>query len=195
MDIESRRDLEVLEAITQNDRISQRTLALRLGIALGLANVYVRRLARKGYIKSVGVRSNRLRYLVTPKGIAEKTRLTFEYMMHSLKLYRDARIQLRTLLEPLILAGTPAVAIYGTGEAAELTYLSLMEFGLEPVAVFDASGGARFLGMTVAAVDQHESFRFDTLVIASLDHADDAVARLCAAGVPEEKLVRLRPAL
>ena len=68
----------MLEAVAGNERITQRTLARRLGIAVGLTNLYLKRLARKGFIKFVNVRPNRIVYLVTPKGIAEKTRLTYE---------------------------------------------------------------------------------------------------------------------
>ena len=80
MDIEARRDLTVLDAITDNQRITQRRLAAKLGVALGLTNVYLKRLIHKGYIKCVNIQSNRLLYLITPQGIAEKTRLTYQFM-------------------------------------------------------------------------------------------------------------------
>jgi DNA-binding MarR family transcriptional regulator len=191
---ESKRDLEVLEAVSQNERITQRTLARRLGIAVGLTNMYVKRLARKGYIKCVNVQSNRIRYLITPNGLAEKTRLTYEYMNHSLQLYREARGHLRTVLQPLATNGHHAIAIYGTGEAAELTYLSLREFGLEPVVVFDAEGGAQFLGMTVADVSQQQQFAFDILIVATLELGSTMVTHLASMGIPRHKLVPLRPA-
>jgi DNA-binding MarR family transcriptional regulator len=193
MNTESRRDLEVLEAVAQDERITQRTLASRLGIAVGLTNIYVRRLARKGYIKCVNVRSNRIRYLITPTGIAEKTRLTYEYMNHSLRLYRDARTQLRVVLEPLAATGRHGVAIYGTGDAAELTYLSLKEFGCEPVAVFDAVGGRRFLGMTVCSLGELQRHTYDVLIVATLDEVEPTIERLLALGIAPEKLVSLRP--
>src|SRR5687768_3332139 len=118
MDLESRRDLRVLEAVAENQRITQRGLAGHLGIALGLANVYVKRLARKGYIKCINIQSNRILYLITPKGIAEKTRLTYEYMQYSLHLYGQVRVHLRAVLQPLAGNGHKRIAIYGTGEAA-----------------------------------------------------------------------------
>jgi DNA-binding MarR family transcriptional regulator len=192
MDIESRRDLEMLDAVAQNDRITQRTLAQRLGIAVGLTNMYVKRLARKGYIKCVNVRSNRIRYLITPKGIAEKTRLTYEYMDYSLQLYREVRSHLRTVLRPLAANGHYNIAIYGTGEAAELTYLSLKEFGLEPIVIFDDAGGAQFLGMKVAPVSEQQQFAFDILIVATLENASTRLAHLAALGVPSTKLIPLR---
>ncbi len=144
MDIEAHRDLKLLEEVAQNSRVTQRSLATKLGIALGLTNIYLRRLVRKGYIKCVNVRSNRITYLITPRGIAEKARLTYEFMDYSLHLYGDVRRHLRTVLQDCAAAGR-RVAIYGRGEAAELAYLSLKEFGLEPVAIFDLDGDRTFL--------------------------------------------------
>src|SRR5262249_60781803 len=83
MDIEAHRDLKLLEAVEQDSRVTQRSLATKLGIALGLTNIYLKRLVRKGYIKCVNVRSNRISYLITPRGIAAKGRLTAEFMDHS----------------------------------------------------------------------------------------------------------------
>jgi DNA-binding MarR family transcriptional regulator len=80
MDIEAHRDLKLLEAVEADSRVTQRGLATHLGIALGLTNIYLKRLVRKGYVKCVNVQSNRITYLLTPTGIAEKLRLTYEFM-------------------------------------------------------------------------------------------------------------------
>ena len=122
----------------------------KLGIALGLANIYLKRMIHKGYIKCVNVQPNRISYLITPRGIAEKARLTYEFMDYSLHLYGEVRQHLREAMQDCAAAGK-RVAIYGSGEAAELAYLSLKESGLEPVAIFDQDGGHDFLGMPVRA--------------------------------------------
>src|SRR6266550_7618540 len=96
--VEDRRNLQALAAIAEDAQITQRNLANKLGMALGLTNIYLKRLVRKGYVKCVNVQSNRLRYLLTPTGIAEKTRLTFEIMEYSLVLYRQVRQHLRAVL-------------------------------------------------------------------------------------------------
>ena len=98
MDVESRRDLQLLEALEQEATITQRTLASRLGMALGLTNLYLKRLIRKGYVKCVTVSPNRLVYSLTPRGVARKARLTYEFMKYSLDFYRDARQHLRRSL-------------------------------------------------------------------------------------------------
>jgi DNA-binding MarR family transcriptional regulator len=191
-DIEARRNLLALEAIAADDHITQRTLAGRLGIALGLTNVYLKRLVRKGFVKCVNVQSNRLRYLLTPKGLAEKTRLTYEFMEYSLYLYGQVRLHLREVLAPAVHGSQRHVAVYGTGEAAELAYLSIAELGLELVAVFDGTGGGRFLGQDVRSIESHGEVPFDLLIVATLDRPEPILERLTRLGVAADRLVTLR---
>ena len=191
MDIEAHRDLKLLEAVEADSRVTQRSLASRLGIALGLTNIYLRRLVRKGYIKCVNVQSNRISYLITPRGIAEKARLTYEFMDYSLHLYGEVRQHLRAVLQDCA-AADRRVAIYGRGEAAELAYLSLKEFGLDPVAVFDVDGGQEFLGMPVRPVREHGEIAYDLMIVATLERSDRPLVTLEALGVPKDKLFPLR---
>ena len=160
MDIENHRDLKLLEAVEEDSRVTQRSLATKLGIALGLTNIYLKRLVRKGYIKCVNVQSNRITYLITPRGIAEKARLTYEFMDYSLHLFGEVRQHLRTALQACARANR-RVAICGRGEAAELAYLSLKESGLEPVAIFDTVGGHDFLGIPVRPISDHDQVAID----------------------------------
>lgn len=167
-------------------------MASRLGIALGLTNLYVKRLARKGYIKCVSVRSNRIRYLITPKGIAAKARLTYEFVDHSLKLYGQARTHLRLVLARQVAEAHRRFAIYGTSEAAELAYISLRELGIDPVAILVDEPNGPFLGLDVLPLADHATVDYDLMIIATLEKAGPLVATLLAAGVPAEKLCTLR---
>src|SRR5574337_865739 len=101
MDRQAQRDLEILNTIAQGGPFTQRSLAQKMGIALGLTNLYLKRLARKGYVKLSTVPPNRIKYYLTPTGFAEKARLTYQYMDYSLQLYRQTRLALRQALEPL----------------------------------------------------------------------------------------------
>lgn len=198
MERQLERDLEILTAVGEGGATSQRALAARMGVALGLVNLYLKRLAHKGYIKVTEFPEKpyarkRLKYLLTPKGIAEKTRLTYAYMDRSLAQYRLARQTLRETLADLHRQGKKRVALYGTGEAAELAYLTLREFGLEPVGVFADGGSATFLG--AAARDRRELLDedLDAIVIATFDKPHVHTPALVALGLPAEKLVTLRP--
>ena len=192
-EIQLQRELRLLEALHGDQRITQRRLSTKLGIALGLTNLYLKRLVRKGYIKCVTVPRNRMRYLVTPRGIAEKTRLSYEFMEHSLRWYRATRRHLRMVLEEVVRDGRTNIAIYGTGEPAELVYISLKEVGLEAVAVFDGKPGAAFLGMLVRPLSEHTSVDYDLMIVATLGQPGPRVRRLLEVGVPEAKVCTLRP--
>ena len=191
MEFDAHRDLRLLEAVHQDGRVTQRGLASKLGMALGLANIYLKRMVHKGFIKVVNVQPNRISYLVTPRGIAEKARLTYEFMDYSLQLYGEVRQHLRTTLQACAAAGK-RVAIYGSGEAAELAYLSLKETGLEPLAVFDERGDRVFLGMPVLPISDQATVQFDLIIVATLESSGRQLQDLINAGVPREKLFPLR---
>jgi DNA-binding Lrp family transcriptional regulator len=191
MDAESRRDLQLLEELEHDSALTQRTLASKLGIALGLTNLYLKRMVRKGYVKCVTVAPNRLVYLVTPRGVARKARLTYEFMKYSLDFYRDVRHHLQRSLADVV-QRRQRIAIYGTGEAAELVYLLLKQMGLELVAVFDGDGNATFLGLPVQRIDAHRDVTYDVLVVAVLARPAATRKRLAALGVPPEKMLMLQ---
>lgn len=191
------RELEILTAIDEGTPLTQRALAQRLGVALGLTNLYLKRLASKGFIKikefpTKPYAGKRLRYVLTPKGVGEKARLTYEYMGHSLSLFRRTRDNLREAMGHLPQNGMKRVALYGAGEAAELAYLTLKEFGLEPVAIFAGEGGGQFLGLTIQPVADLPSADVDGIVIATFEKPDRLLAELGRMGVPDQKFLTLR---
>lgn len=192
MELESRRDLQLLQELEQQSTITQRTLASRLGIALGLTNLYLKRLIRKGYVKCVTVSPNRLVYSLTPKGMSRKARLTYEFMKYSLDFYRDARQHLRSSLAVAV-ARQKRVAIYGTGDAAELVYLLVRDMGLELAGVFDAEGGKTFLGLPVHAIADQSGLDYDVLIVAVLERPAGTLKLIRRSGVPEPKILMLQP--
>lgn len=199
MNRQAERELEILSAVEEEELLTQRALAKRLGVALGLTNLYVKRLVHKGYIKAVEfprkpAMRKRLRYVLTAKGIAEKTRLTYEHASYSLNLYRRARQTLRGSLARVSSRGLKRIALYGTGDATELAYLTLRELDLEPIGIFDAVGGGRFLGVSVRGVRDLLTEEFDGLVLATFDRPDIEIETLVRLGFAREKLLTLRPA-
>lgn len=191
MDQASQRDLKILTEIAERSDVTQRGLSQSLGIALGLTNLYLKRLARKGFIKITSIPAHRVRYLVTPKGVAQKTRLTYEYMSFSLALYRETRQRLREALHPMVGNGLKRVALCGTGEAAELAYLTLKEVGLEPVAVFTDAGPSTFFDLPVRPIHELAQADIDRVIVAQFADGSRAVEQLKALGVPREKLIVL----
>lgn len=127
MDSQSERELQILEYLERNPDTTQADLAVRLGVAVGSVNWYLKRLINKGYVKVRQMQRRRLRYLITPKGVAEKARLTQAYMQASFRIYRETRSQARRLLAQVMEAGYDTVRVEGDGDLAEVCLLTCLE--------------------------------------------------------------------
>ena len=191
MDLQGQRDLLLLSELNRDGRATQRTLAVKLGVALGLTNLYLKRLARKGYIKITTIPRNRIRYLLTPQGFTEKSRLTYLYMQYSLSYYRDMRVRLTEMMSTFDASHHQRVVIYGTTELAELAYLSLREMNVDCVGFIDGSSRESFLSCPVSSPEGIVGWQFDRVLITDLEHAAVCEERLVQSGVPREKVLRL----
>jgi DNA-binding MarR family transcriptional regulator len=127
MDAQAERELQILEYLEHNPDTTQADLATRLGVAVGSVNWYLKRLVNKGYVKVRKMQRRRLRYLITPQGVAQKMRLTQAYMQASLRLYRETRAEAQRLLAQVQEAGYEAIWIEGDGDLAEICLLTCLE--------------------------------------------------------------------
>jgi DNA-binding MarR family transcriptional regulator len=140
--------LGVLDAVHSNASVTQRSMAKELGIALGLANSYLKRCVRKGWIKVNQAPPNRYAYYLTPKGFAEKSRLTAEYLSSSFTFFRRARNQCEDALAHCVQHDWRRVALVGRSELAEIAALCNSEYGLDLVLV-DGADDAKFFSLPV----------------------------------------------
>lgn len=144
--------LGLLDALHENSEVSQRRLSSELGIALGLTNAYLRRCVRKGWIKVKSVPANRYAYYLTPKGFAEKSRLTASYLSRSLSFYREARNECDALLAGCGENGWARIALYGAGDLAEIALLCAMRHPVEIAGVVQpGAAGEHFLDVPLVA--------------------------------------------
>ena len=181
----------MLSEVERDAGVTQRSLSTKLGVALGLTNLYLKRLARKGYIKISTIPRNRIQYLLTPQGLAEKSRLTYLYMQYSLSYYRDMRARLTEMMSTCAASHGQRVVIYGTTELAELAYLSLREMHIDCVGFIDGTPRESFLSCPVSTPDRVSQWQFDRVLIADLEHAAACEEQLVQAGVPREKVLSL----
>ena len=143
--------LHLLADIETRGVVSQRSLAMRLGIAVGLTNAYVKRLVRKGWIKVQKVPARRYAYFVTPEGFKEKSRLTAEYLSFSFGFFRRAREQCLDLLRESERLGRTRVTLYGASELAEIATLAARETSVKIVGIVAPGKNAeKFSGLPVA---------------------------------------------
>lgn len=183
--------LGVLSAVERDSSVTQRRLATDLGIALGLANAYLKRCVKKGLIKVSEAPANRYAYYLTPQGFAEKSALTAEYLTESFKFFRSARLQCADSLEQAVAQGWSRIAFYGASELAEVASLNERS-GLEFVAVIDPEyAGARFIGLPVVKIPQ-DAPPFDALLLTATKDTQARFDMLCKQ-FPAERV--LTPAL
>jgi len=124
------RELKLLEHIEENPDVNQATLAGKLDIAVSTVNWHIKRMAEKGYIKLKRAERKKLRYIITPEGLAFRAHLTVKYIENSMMLFRRTRNRVIDILAELRVAGYERVRISGDGELAEVIQLTCLEQGV-----------------------------------------------------------------
>jgi DNA-binding MarR family transcriptional regulator len=149
-DREEERVLELLDAVGKQSNVSQRHLANNMGIALGLANSYLKRCIRKGFIKITEAPANRYIYYLTPKGFAEKGRLTAKYLSTSFAFYRHAGDSCMEVFRRCEARGWRKILLYGMSDLAEIATLRAQEQDVHIVGILDPhTERRRFAGVSV----------------------------------------------
>jgi DNA-binding MarR family transcriptional regulator len=161
--------LEILEAIDAQSDVTQRHLAQSTGIALGLANSYLKRCVRKGLVKMHQAPANRYLYYLTPKGFAEKSRLTARYLSASFTFYRRASESCGEVLRYCQKNQWRRVVLCGVSDLAEVASLRAAEHSIEIVGVYDPNiAHTKFLEKTVVA-SLSECEPFDICLVTDLN--------------------------
>jgi DNA-binding MarR family transcriptional regulator len=182
--LDSSRSLQLLSEISGEEPLSQRELSRRLGIAVGLVNSYLKNLVSKGFVRVKNFPSNRYAYLLTPQGIAEKSRLAYQHLSYFTSLYTVARQDYLNLFRRLEESGLRGVVFCGVDEVAEVAYLSLKETGLGLAAVMDdGRQGELFFGLPVVAIAEGVLELSSPVVITSLKRKHELTEELQLLGV------------
>jgi DNA-binding MarR family transcriptional regulator len=181
------RALRILEEVENNSSASQRELSKELNISVGLVNSFIQRLAAKGYFKIAHIPKNRVRYILTPKGAAAKTRLTYAYIQSSYQYYRQVRHKLRELFLNFTLEGIKYIVFYGATDFAEIAYLSLLETPIQLAAVVDdLKIGKKFAEMTVEDPCRLDSLKFDKILITAVGSRQLILRKILERGISPE---------
>jgi DNA-binding MarR family transcriptional regulator len=195
-----RRILDHLDAGTP---VSQRSLSGELGIALGLTNLLVRRMMRQGWVRLVRVPPNRYRYFLTPAGLAQKARLSRDYLAQSVQFYTETRDRIRKTFdavsrnwEQIVGAGAKHVVFFSRGEIAEIGYLCVHETDLTLTGVIDNDRRGPFFHVPVHPVaalrnTQLAGEPFGVVIVMSLGDTADVQGILAERGVPPDRVVWL----
>jgi len=192
MDNQDLRTLKILEEIEKDKAPSQRYLAGKLNISLGLVNSFLKRLAQKGFFKITSIPKNRVKYILTPKGAAEKTRLTYKYIQYSFQFYKTARHKLRVLFSSLSVNGNLRIVFYGSSDLAEIAYISLQETPIKLVGIVDdKKAGDIFMDFVISSPDRLKTISYDKILITGIEEPEEVLKGILEKGILRSKVIIL----
>jgi len=188
LDSEAEITLGVLTAVHASSSVTQRSMAQQLGIALGLANAYLKRCAKKGLIKVSQVPPNRYAYYLTPQGFAEKSRLTADYLSGSFRFFRRAREQCGALIAECEANAWHRIALYGASELAEIATLCRAGSGVDLAGVVDPHADGNTIGDYRVVRSLDDLGPVDAVLLTDLRGAQAAYDAL-SARLPENRIL------
>jgi DNA-binding MarR family transcriptional regulator len=178
------RSFLLMEEIARAEPVSQRDLSRRLDIALGLVNSYLKNLVAKGFVRIKAFPKNRYSYVLTPQGLAEKSRLAYQHLSYFSNLYRIARQDYTTLFRECAAAGVRNVSFCGVDEVAEIAFLSLRETAIGLYAIMDDErAGETFFDMTITSLEAGITSGAERIVITSFKRGQSLREKLLRSGV------------
>jgi DNA-binding MarR family transcriptional regulator len=167
---ERMRDLQFLGEIEQNPKISQRELSHKFGIALGVTNACIKRMAQRGLIKLKGIPPRKIAYYLTPKGFSEKTKLTLSFFSYNIRHYAEMKKQISKKLLEVQNSGIKRIAFYGISDKMEVAYITLQGLDMELVGIADEekNRGKKVFGYKVVGLKDVSDLNPEAVLITSV---------------------------
>ena len=189
LDAETEITLGLLNAVEDNSSVTQRSVASELGIALGLANAYLKRCINKGFIKVTQAPANRYAYYLTPQGFAEKSRLTARYLSISFNFFREARRECSDMIETCHSNGWRNIAFCGNSDLVEIAMLCANDFPITLVGVIGSHHTAENNSANLQMFPDIDSAApLDAVIITDLDTPQETFDRLVKK-IPQERIL------
>lgn len=169
------RELRLLEELERNPIISQRQLSHKFNIALGVTNACLRRMVRKGWIRIRGLSHRKIGYYLTPKGFAEKTKLSLHMISYTLQHYSELKKMISQKLLEMEQGGFHRIAFYGISDEMEVAYITLQGVNLKLVGIVEDDEKFKpqiLLGHELERVSRIKELKPDCILITSLEEND-----------------------
>jgi DNA-binding MarR family transcriptional regulator len=190
-----REDIHILRLMGEIERDgspSQRELSRRLNLSVGLINRFIKRLVNKGYFKVKTMPRNRLKYFLTPEGLARKSRLTLDYLEYSLSFYREIKNLLINKFREMEKNNIRSILLFGAGEVADLAYLYMQFSNVRLVGIIDTDrNGHDFFEFKVEDFARLNRTDWDAVLLTRVDDIDIYIRWLVERGVSPDRIATL----
>ena len=199
-DSETREDLgllAVMDALADQEQVTQRELSRRTGLNLKKVNYCLHKLLEKGHVKFQRVVNNPDKraylYILTPAGLKAKSHLTYRFLKFTLDFYNQVETKLKQSLRDMAVAGVERVVLCGASEVAKIVLEQVKEDGsIEVIGVFDDQYGQnQFALAPILQADELRQTEWDVILITALDNLDAVETDLLNIGLPADRIWRL----
>ena len=175
------RELSLLQELEKNPIISQRALSNKFGIALGVTNACLKRMVRRGWIRITSLNHHKIGYFLTPKGFAEKAKLTLHLISWTVQHYSTLKDIIGERLLEMQNKGVERIVFYGVSDEMEIAYVTLQGLNLKLVGIVEDEekmNRKEVFGFELKGLNQIEILKPDAVLITSLIGQDEKKEKL-----------------
>lgn len=122
------KDYILLKEIDDNSELTQRELSHRTGLSLGSVNWLIQKMIREGLIKMETIPANRVIYILTPQGMAEKASKAVQYIRHHYNAIQSTKDRIRRKLDRLCVEYQQIICCLPDGELRGLVEMTVGEY-------------------------------------------------------------------
>ena len=165
------RELSLLQELEKNPIVSQRELSNKFGIALGVTNACLKRMGRRGWIRITSLNHHKIGYFLTPRGFAEKAKLTLHLISWTVQHYSTLKVIIGERLLEMQNNGVERIVFYGVSDEMEIAYVTLQGLNLKLVGIVEDEekiNRKEVFGFELKGVNQIETLKPDAVLVTSL---------------------------
>ncbi|MBM4066327.1 MAG: winged helix-turn-helix transcriptional regulator [Planctomycetes bacterium] len=155
----------ILQSLENGEQTSQRQLSSQLGINVASINFALKKLTKRGLVKMLGANPRRMQYILTPKGIAEKTQIAYKFFDRNFHFYKAVRKDVEDKISSISFDDKKRIAIYGVTDLMEIAYLVIQDKELDLVAIVDDETKIRIFGYHVIGTEEINNYSPDFLML------------------------------
>lgn len=126
-------ELKIIEEISKESNLTQRNLSERTKLSLGAVNIILKRLAKRGLVKTRSLNPKKVEYLLTPKGFSEKAKKSYNYILKTVNLVKMVREEIAKIVLEEYNRGQKKFVVLGNDDLADIIELALKGFDYERV--------------------------------------------------------------
>ena len=189
------KELQILNLLTNNPKVTQRDIAREIGISLAMVNSYLEKYEKEGVLKISRDSTRAGLYKLTKRGHERRKLLNMEFLEASLDVYNQAKVECINFIMKIKEDGFRKLLFYGAGEVCELLLYvlnNIREIDLEILAVIDDDEekiGSSITGVNVIRPNEITNYTYDGILVSSYTHNDTIKSKLLNLGIEENKII------